>query len=204
MDLKLADDTAMPFESLESLVVALDAYSNEAKLLSLEKFAVVLLFASVVCAVQADDDDSQGAQARLLAQFGTTTVTHVSTVTVMAHYTCAKCNELQLGLTKLTKTKSRPVPPAVASTTCSGRRRRRRVRLDIGNNYNPGAYETLAGSVVNTEIEQPEEGTDRGKLFTVWRTSISTLMITSTSYNRDITVSVSLYCTNASMLYEMC
>ncbi|XP_069994882.1 uncharacterized protein [Penaeus vannamei] len=101
----------------------------------------------------------------------------------MAHYTCAK---------------------SVASTTCSGRRRRRRVRLDIGNNYNPGAYETLAGSVVNTEIEQPEEGTDRGKLFTVWRTSISTLMITSTSYNRDITVSVSLYCTNASMLYEMC
>ncbi|XP_037778833.1 uncharacterized protein LOC119575351 [Penaeus monodon] len=107
----------------------------------------------------------------------------MSTVTVMVHYTCAK---------------------AVAGTACTGRRRRRSIKLDISKSYNPGAFETLVGSSLNTELEEPEESNDKGKFFTVWKTTTSTLMITSTSYNRDITVSVSLYCTNASMLYDLC
>nr|XP_027237057.1 uncharacterized protein LOC113828321 [Penaeus vannamei] len=148
------------------------------------KLVAVFLGLLAVCGVQAEDVAEN--EARLIANYQTTTFIEMSTITTVGHYTCAV---------------------STASTACSGRKRRN-VILDINSNsgdFNPNVSETLAGSLSATELEEAKEDGGKDKFFfTLWKTTTSTFTVTSTSFNRDITVSVSLLCDHASALYTLC
>ncbi|XP_037791280.1 uncharacterized protein LOC119586602 [Penaeus monodon] len=145
------------------------------------KLVAVLVGLLAVCGVQAEDVADTGNEARLIANYQTTTFTQMSTITTVAHYTCVN---------------------SAAATPCTGRRRRN-INLNIDSNsgdFNPDISETLVGSLSDTELEEPRDGSDKEKFFSpLWKKTTSTFTVPPFP-KMGYTVSVSRFCPNASIL----
>lgn len=96
-----------------------------------------------------------------------------------------------------------PFPAKAQTAACKGRKKRRSLRIlrdvvdDTENISNISS--SLDEEIVNMEDHQTNKRSAAEKFFfTVWKTSMTTMTVTSYSTNRSITLSVLAACTAAS------
>ena len=111
-----------------------------------------------------------------------------------------------------TCTYSLSLPPPVNTATCQGRRKKRSQQV------HPAVAPPLDGS---SDAAEGAVGGAEGELrdarqvslvllpgvfntATVWSTTTSTFTVTTTSYNTDVTISISGYCAYPGLSYNIC
>ncbi|XP_071537814.1 uncharacterized protein [Panulirus ornatus] len=133
---------------------------------------------------------THGAEAKLLATYLTSTITSLSIVPTVRPYTCYT------------------VDTAVA-VSCKRHRRNTEKPPVTANTPDNSPITTIVSSLVEDDdsvvATDHEASTGDEKLvFTVWTTAVTTLTTTSTSYNREITISVSAACTYSDFAGPYC
>ncbi|XP_064089989.1 uncharacterized protein LOC135203995 [Macrobrachium nipponense] len=153
----------------------------------------VILALAVTCAVAdrnadtEEDETNVGLREKIIiASYGTTTYTEISTKTTVMPYTCY----------------------TTKAQACQGRRFRRRQRATPILEEDTAALEATD---LDTSKELPGEEAPSAEMsqkerlvFTVWQTTTTTATITTTSVNRSITISASAYCTYTGFTGPVC
>ncbi|XP_042864460.1 uncharacterized protein LOC122248487 isoform X2 [Penaeus japonicus] len=126
---------------------------------------------------------NEGIREKFLATSSTTTQNVITTLTTVVPFTCY-----------------------VSSTNaCQGRKLRR--MKSISGDFEKLPAKTALDSSTTEELTPEKDGDNLGdvpRFLTVWKTTTSTLTVTSTSFNRDVTVSASAFCTYTGFTAALC
>ncbi|XP_071538185.1 uncharacterized protein [Panulirus ornatus] len=152
------------------------------------KALVSVLVLSLVCAsAVADTQEEKDENAKFFVRsYSTTTWTFLSSLTSTVPYTCYTTG---------------------GATACSGRRRRRSKKLQLSIDDAQGVDDlSSSGADEHSASERDDDDSSLQDkfLFTLWKTSSTTVTITTFSTNRSVTVSVSIYCTYQGIALQLC
>ncbi|XP_042210268.1 uncharacterized protein LOC121858099 [Homarus americanus] len=141
---------------------------------------VICLLGSVAASLPEDD---KGEAKFFVKSYSTVTWTFLSSLTSTVPYTCFTTD--------------------AAPEACPGRRRRRVKKLSLDTDTD-SAYHSLTSS--SGDMIKPEDKTSPEEkfFFTLWKTSSTTVTITTFSTNRSITVSASVMCTYSGLVLNVC